>query len=217
MLKRPLNDAAILIVDDELSNVRVLEHMLAQRQWDNVIGTTDSRQTLNLCQSLQPDLILLDLMMPHIDGFAVMQQLKSWIPPGEYLPVVILTADMTTETKRKALSAGANDFLTKPFDAIELFLRINNLVQMRFLHLQLQEQNTTLEDKVQERTQKLEKAHLEILRHSEELQQSQIETLDRLAQAAEWRDDDTGEHTRRVGRTSALLAEEIGSSLASSN
>jgi len=135
-------------------------------------------------------------MMPEMDGFEVMEHLKPLILSDDYLPILVLTADHTEITKRKALAGGAKDFLTKPFDREELSLRLGNLLQTRYLHCQLQSQNEVLEDKVQERTQDLEKA--------------QLETLQRLALAAEYRDDDTGLHTRRVGLTAARIAEALG-------
>jgi putative nucleotidyltransferase with HDIG domain len=106
-----------------------------------------------------------------------------------------LTADITPEAKRRALTEGALDFLTKPFDATEVLLRIKNLLQTRLLHLQLREQNEVLDEKVRERTADLEA--------------TQVEILERLALAAEYRDDDTGEHTKRVGETTARIAEAL--------
>ena len=105
--------------------------------------------------TVQPDIILLDLMMPEMDGFAVMEHLRPLIPAESYLPILVLTADTSMQTKRRALAAGAKDFLTKPFDAVELALRVRTLLQTRSLHRQLAEQNTLLETRVQERTQDL--------------------------------------------------------------
>jgi putative two-component system response regulator len=112
------------------------------------------------------------------------------------VPFLVLTADATAETKRRALAAGARDFLTKPLDQIELLLRVRNLLQVQQLQYRLHEQNANLEDQVAERTRDLEHARLEI--------------LERLALAAEYRDDDTQEHAWRIGRTCALLALELG-------
>jgi putative two-component system response regulator len=134
-------------------------------------------------------------MMPHMDGFAVMSQLAARVPAGEYLPVLVLTADISPEARARALSAGAKDFLTKPLDHLEVLLRIRNLLETRQLHLQLATQNRVLDERVQARTRDLEEARIEI--------------LDRLAIAAEFRDDDTGQHTLRVGITSARIAERI--------
>jgi len=184
------------VVDDELANVRLLQRRLELWGVENVCSTTNPLETVDLFLSFQPDVILLDLMMPLLDGFEVMQQLHPLIPAGSYLPILVLTADTTLLTRHKALDAGARDFLTKPFDEVELSLRLKNLVQTRRLHQELALQNQTLDEKVHERTL--------------ELRQSEIETVECLALAAEFRDDDTGHHTQRVGETAAALAEYLG-------
>ena len=148
-----LTDARILIADDEPANVRLLERLLDQAGYGNVRATTDSRQVRTLYEEFQPDLILLDLMMPHLDGVAVMEQLP--IAAGEYVPVLVLTADVTAQGKERALTAGAKDFLTKPFDRTEVLLRIKNLLDTRFAYRELERQNHSLEQIVAERTQRL--------------------------------------------------------------
>src|SRR3990172_8022363 len=150
-----MKGARILIVDDEAANVRLLERLLERGGFTNLKGTTDSRQAVPLFVEFQPDLILLDLLMPHKDGFQILEDLKPLIPDGAYLPVLVLTADVSWETKRKALGAGAKDFVIKPFDATEVLLRIGNLLETRFLYLEIQGQNEQLETKVRERTQQL--------------------------------------------------------------
>jgi two-component system NtrC family sensor kinase len=148
-----LTDARILIADDEAANVRLLERLLAQAGYANVRSTTDSREIRALYEDFKPDLILLDLMMPHLDGVAVMQQLP--IAAGEYVPILVLTADVTAQAKERALTAGAKDFLTKPFDRTEVLLRIKNLLDTRFLYCELDRQNRSLEEIVAERTERL--------------------------------------------------------------
>src|SRR5437667_98546 len=145
--------ARILVVDDEPANVRLLERMLAEGGYRQVKSTTDSRQVLALAGEFQPDLILLDLMMPHLDGIAVIQQLQ--IPDDVFLPILVLTADATSEAKKRALEAGAKDFLTKPFDRLEVMLRIRNLLDTRSLYLDLERHNRSLEPVIAERTQRL--------------------------------------------------------------
>jgi len=196
MLDATLTTARILIVDDQPSNVLLLEGILQEEDYTAYKGITDSRQALSLYLEYQPDLILLDLQMPYLDGFEVMNQLRAHVSPGAFLPILVLTADITPDAKRQALAEGATDFLTKPFDQTEVLLRIKNLLRTRLLHLQLQDQNQLLEQKVRERTA--------------ELEETQIEILERLALAAEYRDDDTGEHTRRVGQMSAQIAQALG-------
>ncbi len=149
MRKDILEKAKILIVDDQDANIRLLERLLGLGGYAQLISTTDSRETFRLYSHHQPDLILLDLTMPHMDGFAVMEQLATLIPADAFLPILVLTADITTEAKQRALSMGAKDFLTKPIDAIEVLLRINNLLETRFLHLEM-------EQRVRERTGELQ-------------------------------------------------------------
>jgi putative two-component system response regulator len=193
-LRNTLN-ARILVVDDEEANVQLLERILEIAGYRNVVSTMDPRRVLGLLHTFQPDLILLDLLMPHLDGFAVMELLHSEVPIDSYLPILVLTADATPETRSRALAGGARDFLTKPLDVDEVLLRIANMLDTRFLHLQLLGEKAALEDRVQERTKELEGSY--------------IETFERLALAAEYRDDETGQHTRRVGRLAALLAREL--------
>jgi signal transduction histidine kinase len=177
-----LKKARILIVDDEPSNIRLLERILEMFGGAVVKSTTDPRQTLSLYFEFQPDLILLDLHMPHLDGFAVIEQLKAAVPPDDYLPILVLTADITIDTKRRALAAGAKDLVTKPLDNFEVVLRINNLLDNRFLHLELQRQNSRLEEQVKERTAQLEELLTE-LRSTQEhvVKQERLSALGMMA------------------------------------
>lgn len=186
----------ILIIDDQDANLRLLERMLRRGGYERFVTTADSRDAERLFLEHAPDLVLLDLHMPHLDGFAVLEQLRPHIPADSFVPIVVLTADISTEARLRALSMGAKDFLGKPLDAIEVVLRIQNLLETRFLYLQLLEHNERLEQKVRERTRALEEA--------------QVEIVERLALAAEFRDDATLEHTRRVGAISAALGARLG-------
>ena len=188
--------ARFLIVDDEPANVSLLTQMLEQWGAIHIIGTNDPCATANLFSSFQPDIVLLDLMMAGMDGFQVMEQLQTLIEADAFLPILVLTADTTDQTKRQALQCGATDFLTKPFDAIELSLRVHNLLSRRMMHRRLKEQNQHLDRQVQERTQQLALA--------------EVNTAECLALAAEYRDDDTGQHTQRVGQCAAQLAGALG-------
>jgi putative two-component system response regulator len=196
MRAETFKNARILIVDDQEANVRLLEAILRRAGYVCLRSMADPRGVASVYDEFDPDLLLLDLHMPHLDGFAVMDGLKPRIPSGSYFPILVLTADITPEAKQRALASGAKDFLIKPFDPTEVLLRIENLLETRFLHLALRNQNQILEDKVRERTKELEETHLEM--------------LDRLAVAAEFRDDDTGQHTKRVGWMSAVLARHLG-------
>jgi PleD family two-component response regulator len=156
MLDSELKNCRIIIVDDQEPNVRLLERMLGRAGYYNTVGTTDPRQVAALFAESEPDLILLDLMMPEMDGFAVMHELGRLVPESTYLPILILTADNTADAKLRALSMGAKDFLTKPFDQAEALLRIHNLLETRYLHVRLRDQNVLLEEKVRERTRQLQ-------------------------------------------------------------
>lgn len=148
--------ARVLVVDDEVSNVRLLERILELARVGTVLSTTDSREALKLFVSEQPDIVLLDLHMPHVDGFTILSQIQASVPEGEYLPVLVLTADITPETRQRALSLGAQDFLTKPFDHSEVLMRMRNLLENRFLHKELRTQNCNLETLVNQRTAELQ-------------------------------------------------------------
>ena len=189
-------DARILVVDDDASNVALLQRLLRLLGYTNIVGTQQPRLVPELFTELDPDVILLDLNMPELDGFQLMSILRSAVSDSVFLPILVLTADVSTEAKQRALEAGAVDFLTKPFDHAEVSLRIRNIIRTRRLHVALQDYNRTLELQVAERTAELDDARIEI--------------LERLALAAEYRDDDTGLHTRRVGHSSALIGRVMG-------
>ena len=196
MTSQTMEVCRILAVDDEPANLRLLERLLAVTGYANVRTTTDPREVLGIVEEYDPDLILLDLHMPNLDGFEVMRQLAEVVPADSYLPILVLTADITPEAQERALQLGAKDFVTKPFRRSEVLLRIQNLLDTRSLHLRLRRNNATLEQRVWERTLELEEA--------------QGEVLDRLMKAAEYRDDDTGQHAHRVGELSARTAEALG-------
>lgn len=138
-------DSTIVIVDDTPANVTLLERILDAAGVGGVYGFTDPRQALAHCAGSLPDLVLLDLHMPHLDGFAVMDGLQRLVPDGGFLPVLVLTADATTEIKERALATGAKDFLTKPFDRTEVVLRVANLLETRALHRRLAQHNAELQ------------------------------------------------------------------------
>jgi len=144
----------ILVIDDEPVNVALLEEILVENEYTRFESVTDSKLALDVCKSFQPDLVLLDLMMAPPDGFAILESLRA--DAGDtFLPVVILTADTNEETKRRALEAGATDFLLKPFNHVEVALRIRNLLKSRRAHQLLDNQRAALEDAVRNRTAEL--------------------------------------------------------------
>ena len=195
LARRHFPKARILIVDDEPANVEVLRRLLERAGFNRIATTTDAREASALYIEFRPDLILLDLHMPELNGLEVMDALNQ-IAEATYLPILILTGDVSEESRRDALSRGAKDFLLKPFTSEEVLLRIGTLLETRFLYLQIQSQNQMLDAKVRERTRELEGA--------------QIEIIERLALAAEFRDDNTGQHTARVGQMAALIAKQMG-------
>jgi putative two-component system response regulator len=195
-LEESLQDLLILAVDDEASNLLLLRRMLERAGYTGVVTTADPSRASQLFVETRPALVLLDLHMPNMDGFELMERLAPVAGGRTGVPFLVLTADATEETKRRALSSGARDFLTKPFSQSELLLRVRNLLEVQMLHGRLREQNANLERQVAERTHDLEQARLEI--------------LVRLALAAEYRDDDTQQHAWRIGRSCALLALAVG-------
>lgn len=170
MINSSFKNANLLIVDDNSSNIELLHDMLELTGYRNVKSTTDPREVIDLYASFQPDLILLDLMMPHMNGFEVMDKLKELVSPKTYLPILVLTADNSTEVRQKALSCGANDFLSKPFDLNEVSLRIKNLLETRYLYQLIEKQNISLALKVKERTSELEKVNKELIVVNQELE-----------------------------------------------
>ena len=186
--------AKILVIDDQEQNIKLVTRILEKDGYEHVRSTTNAAEALSIYIDFNPDLVLLDLHMREKDGFAVLQEIVSH-DRNSHVPVLMITADDSADVKRRALALGAKDFVGKPFDSGEVLLRIRNLLETQFLYQCLRDQNTELERKVVERTR--------------ELEQSQLEVLERLAVAVEFRDDDTGNHTKRVGEVSAMLAQTI--------
>ncbi|MBI5608251.1 MAG: response regulator [Deltaproteobacteria bacterium] len=187
--------ASVLIVDDQAVNIQLLRLLLRERGFINVHSTTDSRQALDLYRAHSPDIVLLDLQMPNIDGFGVMAQLRQEVAHG-YVPILILTGERDPEVRRRALQGGARDFLHKPFDPVETHSRIRNLIEMHLLFMQTQNHAARLESEVEARTH--------------ELRATQAEIIHRLGHAAEYKDNETGNHIKRMSMLCRLLAERVG-------
>ena len=172
MISEPLlHRMKILVIDDDRMTVTLLEQLLQRHGYCRVLGITDSRNAFDTCTNFDPDLILLDLMMPEVDGFGVLEALRS-AAPETFLPIVILTADITEEAKARALEAGATDFLVKPVSQTEALLRIRNLLETRRLHLVLENQRAALEEAVRERTVELRGTIAELQAVNHQLQGS---------------------------------------------
>ncbi len=152
MVSEPLlHQMKILIIDDQQMSVRMLEEMLQRNGYRRVSGLTDSSKAIETFNLLNPDLVVLDLMMPDPDGLALLETLRASDASESFLPIVVLTADASEESKEHALEAGATDFLVKPVSRTEALLRIRNLLETRRLHMILENQRCALEEAVRER------------------------------------------------------------------
>ncbi|OIO74750.1 MAG: two-component system response regulator [Zetaproteobacteria bacterium CG1_02_53_45] len=183
----------ILIVDDLEANVLLLSRMLASAGYTSVASTMNPLEVCDLHRQHCYDLILLDLQMPGMDGFQVMEGLKASEPDG-YLPVLVITAQPAH--KLRAFKAGARDFIGKPFEIPEVLARVHNMLEMRLLQKALHNYNDVLEQRVLERTA--------------DLQENYLETIFTLTRAAEYRDEDTGAHVLRISYYSRELADILG-------
>jgi signal transduction histidine kinase len=153
-----LNAARILILDDEVASACLLANFLNRLGYQNIETLNDPEQVFDKVAVFRPDLILLDLSMPKLDGFQVIELLRKDIPPAAWIPVIVITGDATSANKRRALAAGVMDLLAKPFDASEAYMRIRNVIERRILQMQIEEQNRSLEQRVSERTEQLQQA-----------------------------------------------------------
>jgi putative two-component system response regulator len=186
---------SILIVDDQHANVLLLERVLRGAGYQNVSSTMESREVCTLHDKHRYDLILLDLQMPVMDGFQVMEGLQEIeVGVGGYLPVLVITAQ--PNHKLRALSAGAKDFICKPFDMVEVLARVNNMMEVRLLYKALNKQNTLLETRVRDRT--------------EELHDGYVDTIFTMTRAAEHKDENTGAHVQRISYYCRLLSRVLG-------
>lgn len=140
----PFADARVVIVDDDASNVQLIEHLLRDAGASNLHAVTDARVAVDRCLEIRPDIVLLDLHMPYVDGHSVLASLRRQLPSDEFLPVLVLTADTTSAVRERALDAGANDFVTKPYDRVEVVQRVRNLLTMRALYRTVQRHNAEL-------------------------------------------------------------------------
>ncbi|SFH51753.1 response regulator receiver modulated metal dependent phosphohydrolase [Tindallia magadiensis] len=192
-----IKNAKILIVDDLKTNIYIVEKMLKSGGYKNYKSIVDSRNAIAAYLEMQPDIVLLDLMMPYMDGFDIMRELQK-IEADGFLPVLVLTANDDMANQNKALEMGARDFLGKPFEKTETLNRIRNILETRILYNQVYEKKNNLEDQVLQRTK--------------ELKESQLEIAIRLAKAGEFRDNETGNHDLRVGLYAECIGNAIGMS-----
>jgi putative two-component system response regulator len=193
--EQEIRDASILIVDDQEVDVALLESMLRQEGYHDIRSLTDSRLVDEAFLEFQPDILLLDIHMPHIDGIGVIDNLVK-LPGGDILPIIVITDEGERPVRHQALEAGARDFLEKPLDPSEATARIRNILEARLLHDRLLKHDETVDERVKERIR--------------ELQESQLEVITRLMSAAEHRDDVTGGHITRMSLITKALAPHCG-------
>jgi len=193
--KNSLSLSQILIVDDEPLSTKLISDTLNKEGYQNIHQTNNPLEVIDLCKSIHPDLIILDLNMPEMNGFAVMDALNNF-KSNAYIPILVLTSEKGQKEKIRALKAGAQDFINKPFDRLEILNRIHNILEIKSLHKQVQESNILLEQKVKERTK--------------DLYSTQLDVINRLARAMEYRDNETGMHIIRMSHYSHLIAKKIG-------
>lgn len=185
-----LLNASILIVDDQEANVQLLQTMLRNAGYQNLTSTRNPRTVCDLHKAHAYDLILLDLQMPEMDGFQVMEALKE-VETSGYLPVLVITAQ--PGHKLRALQAGAKDFVSKPFDLVEVKTRIHNMLEVRLLYKKLDNYNKVLEQTVQERTAEL--------RESE----ARFKSFTELSSDWYWEQDAQGKFTKVSGPVYEML------------
>jgi len=192
---RVVSDPQIAIIDDEPINIKVVQKYLKLAGYERFCTTTDATQAMDLIETAQPDVVLLDIMMPHISGLEILEQLRARVQ-FEDLPVIILTAACDRETRLDALRRGANEFLGKPVDAVELEARLRNVLALK-----------AHQDRIKHHAWQLE---LEVARRSAELAMAHQQVLDCLARVGEYRDNETGQHVVRVGCYAAIVAQRLG-------
>lgn len=160
----PFRGASVVVVDDEASNVLLLERMLRLAGVSEVHGVTDARRAVEMCRAVAPDLLVLDLHMPAVDGFAVLAELRRSLPDDEYLPVLVLSGDTSAEARERALDAGAKDFVVKPFDRVEVLLRVRNLLETRALYQGVRRQNVLLRQELAAQAEERREREAELAR-----------------------------------------------------
>ncbi|ASJ71911.1 Cyclic di-GMP phosphodiesterase response regulator RpfG [Granulosicoccus antarcticus IMCC3135] len=209
-MEEKIKDLSILIVDDNADNLVFLEQLFRRTGYRNITSIVDSRNVLPHIEKSEPDIVLLDIMMPHIDGYEILRSIRALYDSSVFLPIVVLTAITERQARQQTLKDGATDFLTKPLDVLEVAQRVGNLLQTRYMYKQHLEYSSLLEAAVLDRTRELAENNQALSKVNQVLDDTNVEIANRLAEAAEFRDDATGKHTFRVGTIAALVAEELG-------
>lgn len=191
-----IKQARILVVDDQPVNLELVRDSFEQEGFEHIETCSNPLQVASIVQRQPVDLILLDINMPILDGFGVLSLLSQHYQHLQKPPIIMLTAQNDQQNRNKALQAGANDYVSKPFDRLELLRRVELQLENWFLRKALQEQNVRLEQMVNQRTAELNRAKVEI--------------VERLGRAGEYRDNETGNHVKRVSLYSYEIARQAG-------
>jgi putative two-component system response regulator len=194
----------ILVVEDDMMNSRLLATILTRLGY-TVDTAFDGVTGLEKVESFQPDLILLDLNLPRMDGYEVARRLKQ-SDDSKIIPIVVVSSFAEVENRIKALDAGADDFLSKPVDQVELRARVQSLLKVKLYNDHMVSYQKTLEEEVDNRTRQLRQAFEELKNATEKLKKASLDTTVRLSQAAEYKDTETGCHIKRMGYYAAAIA-----------
>lgn len=195
-LHRLFDDSRILAIDDRLDQLIWLRDLLLYAGYRQIELVHNPTEALTVFREFHPDLVIVDLHMPQKSGLEVIHELRASMKPMDYLPILVFSSDGHPRSRHEALETGASDYLTKPGDKTEILLRVKNFLDARWMHHDLTRRNEALELSIRERTG--------------ELEGSRAEALAQLAKVSEFHDDETGEHTKRVGEISAEIARELG-------
>ena len=193
--QKEVRNSKIMIIDDEELVIRVVRRFLATDGYENFVTLTDPREAIEVIHREKPDVVLLDIMMPNVTGLDLLR-IRQKTDVFQHIPFIILSANSENQIKRDALKYGATDFLSKPVDPSDLVLRVQNALTVKRHHDHLANYAAELELQVRERTAQIEKSREQII-HC-------------LARAAEYRDNETGEHVIRVGKYTAVIADQLG-------
>lgn len=205
----PFNEAKkILIVDDEEKDLKLMGAILESYNYDYETAR-NGLEALEKAKEISPDLILLDILMPEMDGYEVCKRLKE-DPSTQHIPIVIVTAFASKDSKIKGLAVGVNEFLAKPIDKTELFLRVKNLLKVKEFEDFMLWHNQILEDEVRNKTYELQDALDDIENAHKVIKESYIETIQRVTLAAEYKDEDTATHIKRIGYYCKIISENLG-------